>query len=125
MRRLAVVLACSLVGSGCVFVVGSPLGLFNRERAPLEEVVVDGEGRDKILVIDLSGVITDTPSHRALGFVEEDSTLARIESELDAAKDDHRIKGVVVYIRSPGGGVTASDDVYRALRRYKDENKVP
>ena len=97
MRRLAVVLACSLAGSGCVLVVGSPLGLFNRQRPPLEEVVVDGEGHDKILLIDVSGMITDMPSHRALGLVEEDSTLARIESELEAAKEDDRIRGVVVY----------------------------
>jgi len=125
MRRLAVVLVCSLVGWGCVVVVGSPLGLFNRQRPPLEEVVVDGEGRDKILVIDVAGVITDMPTHRALGLVEEDSTLARVEAELDAAKEDDRVRGIVVYVRSPGGGVTASDDIYRALRRFKDEQKVP
>jgi len=125
MRRLVVVLMCWLTGSGCVLVVGSPLGLFSRDRAPLEEVVVDGEGRDKILVIDVSGVITDMPTHRALGLVEEDSTLARLEAELAAAKEDDRVRGIVVYVRSPGGGVTASDDVYRALRRFKDERKVP
>ena len=125
MRRLVVVLACWLAGSGCVFVVGSPLSLLGRDRAPLEEVVVDGEGRDKVLVIDVSGMITDMPSRRAFGLVEEDSTLARIEAELDAAKDDHHIRAVVVYIRSPGGGVTASDDVYRALRRFKEKQALP
>jgi protease-4 len=125
MRRLAVVLACWLAGSGCVFVIGSPLSLLGRTRPPLEEVVVDGEGRDKVLVVDVSGMITDMPNRRALGLVEEDSTLARIEAELEAAKDDDHIKTVVVYVRSPGGGVTASDDVYRALRRFKDENEVP
>src|SRR5262245_44199253 len=125
MRRLAVVMLCWLAGSGCVLVIGSPLGMFGRERAPLEEVVVDGEGRDKILVIDISGIITDMPTRRALGLVEEDSTLARLEAELAAAKEDNRVRGVVVYVRSPGGGVTASDDVYRALRRFKEQRKVP
>ncbi|HWP64774.1 MAG TPA: signal peptide peptidase SppA [Candidatus Limnocylindria bacterium] len=125
MRRIAVVLACWLAGSGCVLVVSSPLGLLSRDRPPLEEVVVDGEGKDKVLLIDVAGMITDTPSRRALGLVEEDSTLARIEAELAAAKEDDRIRAVVVYVRSPGGGVTASDDVYRAVRRFKDERKVP
>jgi protease-4 len=125
MRRLLVALACWLAGSGCVVVVGSPLGMFGRDRAPLEEVEVEGEGRDKILVVDVSGVITDMPTHRALGLVEEDSTLARVEAELKKAEDDHRVRAVVVYVRSPGGGVTASDDVYRAVVRFKDERDIP
>ena len=48
-----------------------------------------------------------------------------IEAELAAAEEDRRVRGVVVYVRSPGGGVTASDDVHRALRRFKEERKVP
>jgi protease-4 len=125
MKRLVAALACCVAGSGCVVVVGSPLGLFGRGRAPLEEVVVDGEGRDKILVVDVAGVITDMPTHRALGLVEEDSTLGRVEAELARAKDDDRVRGVVVYVRSPGGGVTASDDLFRALGHFKDEQKIP
>jgi protease-4 len=118
-------LGLALAMPGCVVVVGSPLGFLARDRAPLEEVVLEGEGRDKVLVIDVSGVITDLPSHRALGLVEEDSTLARVEAELAKAADDDRVKAVVVYVRSPGGGVTASDDLYRQLRRFKDEERVP
>lgn len=125
MQRLALALWCVFLAPGCVVVVGSPLGMFGRDRAPLEEVVVEGEGRDKVLVVDVAGMITDLPTHRALGLVEEDSTLARIEAELAAAEDDDRIRAVVVYVRSPGGGVTASDDVYRAFRRFKEERKVP
>jgi hypothetical protein len=126
MRRLVVVLGCVLAGSGCVFVVGSPLSLSHgRDRAPLE----GSRGRRRG-PRQGSGHRRLRHDHRhaeppALGLVEEDSTLARIEAELDAAKDDHRIKAVVVYIRSPGGGVTASDDVYRALLRFKEKQQVP
>jgi protease-4 len=125
MRRLAALLACCVAGSGCVVVVGSPLGLFGGARAPLEEVLIEGEGRDKILVVDVSGMITDLPTNRALGLVEEDSTLARVEAELALAEDDARVRALVVHVRSPGGGVTASDDLYRQLVRFKDEQKVP
>jgi protease-4 len=125
MTRWLVPLVLAVTTPGCVVVVGSPLGLFGQGRAPLEEVEIEGEGRDKILVIDVSGVITDLPTHRALGLVEEDSTLARVEAELAKAADDDRVRGVVVYVRSPGGGVTASDDLYRQLKRFKEEKAVP
>ncbi len=47
----SVILAALVAASGCVFVLGSPLGLLQRER-PLEEKTVTGEGGDKILLID-------------------------------------------------------------------------
>jgi protease-4 len=125
MRRLLIVTMLLAACPGCVIVVGSPLGLFGRDRAPLEEVEIDGEGRDKILVVDVSGVITEQPTSRAFGLVEEDSTVSRMEAELDKAADDERVRAVVVHVRSPGGGVTASDDLHRELVRFRDERKVP
>src|SRR6185295_18674790 len=94
-------------------------------RQPLEETTVGGEGRDKVLLVDLSGVINDTPTKRAFGLVEEESTLARIEEELERAADDSRIKAVVLRINSPGGGVTASDQIYGDVIRFKKERRVP
>ena len=125
MRRGLAALALAALASGCVVVVGSPFGLFDRTRPPLEEVKIEGEGHDKVLLVDVAGVISDAPTHRALGLVEEDSTLARIEAELEKAGDDDRVRALVLYVRSPGGGVTASDDVYRQVRRFKEEHDVP
>ena len=104
-----------------------PLGSFSLlgGRRPLEETTVEGRGRAKVLLIDISNVITDTPSKRAFGLGEEESTIERVESELKRADDDQRIKAIVLRINSPGGGVTASDVLYSDLVRFKRKHDVP
>jgi protease-4 len=122
MRRLAVVLA-ALAASGCFVSLGN-VGLLGGE-APLEEHVVQGKGRDKVLLVEIAEVITDEPSKRAFGLVREPSTLGRIEEELEKAADDDRVKAVVLRVNSPGGGATASDEIHAEVVRFKRERKVP
>jgi protease-4 len=107
---------------GCFVNLGNPLGAGER---PLEEVTVEGEGRAKILLVDVTGAITGTPEKHAFGLIEEESTVARVAAELKAAGDDDRIKAIVLRIDSPGGGVTASDEIYGRLVRFKREHHVP
>lgn len=47
-----------------------------------------------------------------------------IESR-EAPFDDDRVKGIILTINSPGGTVTDSDAMYRALMTYKEQYKVP
>jgi protease-4 len=108
-----------------VLVVGSPLGLVDRGLPPLEEVRIEGEGKAKVLLIDVAGVISDVPERRAFGLVEGESTVARVEAELRRAVEDDRVKGLLLHVRSPGGAVAASDDVFRAVRRFATEREVP
>jgi protease-4 len=126
-RRLAAALLPALVAPlvGCVVLVGSPLGLLERGIPPLEEVRLEGKGAAKILLIDVSGVISDVPPRRAFGLVEEESMVARIEAELRHADDDRHVKALLVHVRSPGGAVAASDDLFRALRRFAAKHEVP
>ena len=124
MRRLCLLAALALGTTGCFVVLGNPLGILERER-PLEETTVEGEGRDKVLLLDLSGAITDAPTKHAFGLIEEESTVARVQSELKKAAKDARVRALVLRINSPGGGVTASDDVYTEIVRFKRELKIP
>src|SRR5262249_42776378 len=117
-------LALALATSGCVVVLSSPFSFFDRARR-LEEKTVAGEGRAKVLVLDVTGVITDEPSRRAFGLVEEESTVARVQAELDKASDDDRVRAIVLRVNSPGGGVTASDQIFDAVRRWKTERGRP
>lgn len=121
----ALVVLCSLLAGGCVVLVGNPLGSLGDGREPLEEVEVGGSGRDKILLIELRGPISDEPERRAFGLVEGESMLARLDAELTAAGGDDRIRAVVLAIDSPGGGVTASDEMHGRLQRWKRERGVP
>jgi protease-4 len=123
-RRFLLLVACALGTSGCFVVLGNPLGVLGRDGA-LEETTLEGEGRAKVLLVDVSGVITDQPSRRALGLVRDEGTLARVKSELQKAEDDGRVKAIVLRVDSPGGGVTASDEIYTELVRFKRKQNLP
>jgi protease-4 len=121
--RLAVALVALLVGAnGCLLVAANP---FEAGDKRFEEKTLEGHGRGRVLLVELSGVITDQPTRRAFGLVEEESTLGRISAELDRAGDDSRVRAVVLHVDSPGGGVTASDEIYAELRRFRAEHPMP
>lgn len=69
------------------------------------------KGKQKVAVIDVSGVIMDGD-----GFVKR---------QIDRVRNDDDVKAVVVRINSPGGTVTGSDYLYHHLTKLKDEKKVP
>ncbi|MGH7166759.1 MAG: signal peptide peptidase SppA [Nitrospiraceae bacterium] len=89
---------------------------------PLKEVELSGSGSAKVLMLDLSGLISALEED---GLMERPSPVARIKEELTRAADDDRIKAVVLRINSPGGTVTASDVIYHELRSFKEKRKVP
>jgi protease-4 len=98
--------------------------LMERDRE-LDETVVSGKGRDKILLMDISGTISSKEKRGAISFRSEDSIVSRVREELTRAAEDSRIKGLIVRINSPGGTVTASDIIYTEIKRFKEETKVP
>jgi protease-4 len=91
----------------------------------LDESVVSGKGRNKILLMDISGTISSKEKRGAISFRSDDSIVSRVREELTRAADDSRIKGLIVRINSPGGTVTASDIIYTEIKRFKEEKKVP
>jgi protease-4 len=124
MRRLTMVglvlMTVWLLTAGCVTV---KVSLFE-EPGPLKEKTISGYRRDKILLMEVSGVILEGP-HRLLGLLKGVTSPSRIKEELDkAAKDDH-IKAVVVKINSPGGTVSAADVILHELKAFKTAKGVP
>jgi protease-4 len=91
---------------------------------PLEESTVDGSGADKVLLIDLAGVLAEEPVF-TLESRPQVPLLARVREELEKAEDDERVRAVVLRINSPGGTVTASDILYHEIMRFKARRKVP
>jgi protease IV len=116
----AILLLLLLCCSGCAF-VSIP---FMRETEPFEEKTITGSGRDKILLVDLSGVITDVDKRSVLGFGKEVSDVARVREELEKAAKDRRVKAILLRIDSPGGTVTACDIIHQELLRYKKKHNV-
>jgi protease-4 len=98
---------------------------FQQVREPLKEKTVEGEGRDKILILDISDVITGQEQEGRLGQGGRESTVARVKEVLKKAEKDGSIRAVILRIDSPGGGVTASDIIHREIKRFKQKRGVP
>lgn len=63
---------------------------------------------DKIAVLDLEGVIL-TPKDMV--------------EQLKKYADDGSIKAIIIHVNSPGGGAAASEEIYREVKRIRDEKK--
>jgi protease-4 len=92
----------------------------------LEEETLEGRGRAKILLLDLSGVLQDESVSFSLGAPPPRvPLLARVREELEKAEKDDRVRAVIVKINSPGGTITASDILYREILEFKTRRKIP
>ncbi len=99
---------------GCA---GPRITLFSDASDPLQEVILDGTADDKILVLPISGVITDAPKSRMLRTMP--GPVQEVVSHLRLAETDDRIKAVLLKINSPGGTTTASDILYHEILAFK------
>src|SRR6266481_5222257 len=63
---------------------------------------------DRIGVVDLDGVILSPQP---------------VVGQLKKFADDSSIKAIILHINSPGGGVAASEEIYREVKRIRDEKK--
>jgi protease IV len=63
---------------------------------------------DRIGVVDLDGVILSPQP---------------VVSELKKFADDSSIKAIILHVNSPGGGVAASEEIYREVKRIRSEKK--
>jgi protease-4 len=123
MPRLAALALASLVAlSGCSLVTVD----FQPRIRPLEEQTVEGKGTSKILLLDLSGVLSeDVPGFSITTPPPRVPLLARVREELQKAERDERVKALIVRINSPGGTITASDILYHELLSFKARKKIP
>ena len=121
MKRLyfIAVLFLIILITGCA---APRVNLFNTVPDPLKEFTLEGTGSDKVLLISITGTISDSPRKDLLssspGVVEE------VVAQINKAKQDKRIKAVLFKINSPGGTITASDILYHEISVYKEKAGV-
>jgi len=90
----------------------------------LEEVVlVTSAAKEKILVIDVEGMISSLAAQGALS--REGDVLSRVYYRLERAAADPLVKGVILRLETPGGEVTASDILYHEILRFKEKTGRP
>jgi protease-4 len=98
-----------------ILVIGAILcGLFVVSLFAIMVMTTDGggfsAGADRIAVIPVEGVI-------------DDQMAKNVNRHLKQYGDDSRVKAILLRVDSPGGGVSASQEIYREVKRVKDEKK--
>lgn len=104
----------------------SPSGMMSTffKNMDVSESVVSGtDKKNRILMIPIHGVITSSTSTSIWGIegYNHEATLQALKS----VKDDPTIKGVLLDVNSPGGGVYESAEIHRAITDLKKELKIP
>ncbi len=99
-------------------------GIGGEEEKPprFREVIVQRGARgnsDRIAVIALRGLISSN-----IPGVASDSMVDDMRTALAQARNDRHVKAVVLEIDSPGGEVTASDEIYNAVVKTRAKKPV-
>lgn len=88
-----------------------------------EEVVEGDDVFNKIAIFDVEGTILDTGDQPSLLSGTSTYNHRSFLEKLDMAAKDHDIKGVILRINSPGGGVLESAEVYDKILKVKAAGK--
>lgn len=100
-----VILLLLLVGVVAIFATG--------QRGFLtEEIIQAGPKTTKIAVISVNGVIDDARS-------------SDVYEQIKTARNDSRVKGLIIRVNSPGGVVSSSDQIYNEILKYRNETNKP
>ena len=94
-----------LIGLAATFMIGQE-GIFT------EEVIQGGPRTAKIAVITVQGII--------------DSELSQdVYEQIKSARQDKRVKGLILRVNSPGGTISGSDQICNEIRKYRKEEDKP
>jgi protease-4 len=98
-----------LIGGGAffLFVLAVFSLVYLTLHAGSNEAAFGGFG-DRIGVVDLDGVILSPEP---------------VVGQLKKFNEDSSIKAIILHVNSPGGGVAASEEIYREVKRIHDEKK--
>jgi len=77
--------------------------------------------KNKILLIPVNGIIMSGTDGGMWG--GQTDPVQMVVDSLEKAETDNNVKAIILDINSPGGSVTASDNIHTALKRFK--NKRP
>lgn len=87
------------------------------------EIVQEGNLNETIAVLEVNGVIQDTGEQASIfssGYIHSD-----FMDQLEEAKTDDTVKGIVLKVNTPGGGTNESAEIYKKLVEIKEETDKP
>lgn len=99
--------------------------LGQRDNRLVETAVITDERSSsaKVALIEVRGLIVDAATPGILG--QGANPVDELVAALDKAAGDRAVRAVVLRIDSPGGSVTASDVMYREVRRFMERTDKP
>jgi protease-4 len=99
-----------LIGGGAffLFVLAVFTLVYLTLHAGGEQASTFGSFGSRIGVVELEGVILDSDT---------------VVQELKKFAEDDSIKAIILHVNSPGGGVAASEEIYREVKRIRDQKK--
>jgi len=74
--------------------------------------LISGDIKQKIAVVPVTGVI-------------DEGTAERFEKTMKRLENDENVKALVLDIDTPGGGVSASDEIYARVLKFKEIKHIP
>lgn len=110
-----VLIGLVIIGNAALFMLLLGLAVFfsaGEKNQYIEAVIQSGPRSNKIAIINIQGIINA-------------ETAQDIFQQLKAAKKDKRIKGLILKVASPGGTISASDNIYNEIRKYRKETGKP
>jgi len=89
-----------------------------------EEVIEEGNLNKKIAVLDVNGTIQDTGDVSSIFSAGGYNHQAFLEN-LNYAKEDSSVKGIIIRVNTPGGGVVESAQIHDKIVEIQKETKKP
>ncbi len=117
-------LSALLLLSGCILYAPVDFGAFGSP-GELRESVVLGTTGPKIVLVEITGVISEEEERARLSLGQRPNIVVDTKNVLDSAAEDPDVAGVLLRINTPGGSVSASDTLHHEIERWKTETKRP
>ena len=125
---IAAIILFVLLGFSWLIIIGQSIShalninsgfnnLSARQAGPrLDEVTLeDNDSHNKIAVVTVDGIISSQAADQ-----EGNTMVDVIKAQLDRAKDDDRVKAVILKVNSPGGEVMASDQINKLISKFEN-----
>lgn len=116
-------LGLAIIAVVAIVAVGASGGAASAAPEVYEEEYVSGAGANKVVAIPVEGAIAAADS--SLGGVQPTVTPDGLADALRQAAEDPSVQAVVLEVNSPGGGVTASDEMHQSIVDFKENTDKP
>jgi protease-4 len=90
----------------------------------IETVIEEGDPFDKIVVLDVNGAIMDTGDVSSF-FESAGYDHRAFLKMLDQAGEDKLVKGILIRVNSPGGGVVESAEIHDRMTDIQEKTNKP